>query len=233
MQCSCAGSTSWDRGNIDLAHGLGLEMGPLADQFSNDIASLLIDRMMGTTHMFRGELGGGERGAGALRLSLRARSPRRTLSEYGATDNHTTVQCCRICVSVLMGRLEDARRLQEETVAEAEQLGRVHNLCHVLAYGGAIGSALQQDWTAMARYVQQLNELAGPHELPFWEATVSFLRGIEAAHEGDPCAGADLRRRSGLVHPQRFRLSPPHLPRSVRLGDGASAEMTPRRGCCE
>jgi class 3 adenylate cyclase len=177
------------RGNIDLAHGLGLEMGPLAEQFSNDIASLLIDRMMGTTHMFRGELAAAsealERFARRYEPALHAG----TLSEYGATDNHTTVQCCRICVSVLMGRLEDARRLQQETVAEAEQLGRVHNLCHVLAYGGAIGSALQQDWTAMARYLHQLNELAGPHELPFWEAAVSFLRGIEAAHEGDPIRG--------------------------------------------
>ena len=177
------------RGNIDLAHGMGLEMRPLADQLSNDIAALLIDRMMGTTHMFRGELMAASDALERFAARYEADRHAAILSEYGVTDNHTTVQCCRICVSVLMGRLDDARTLQEQTVAEAEQLGRVHNLCHVLAYGGAIGSSLQQDWTAMSRYLQQLAELAEPHELPFWEAAVSFLRGIEEAHEGDPIRG--------------------------------------------
>lgn len=192
------------RGNIDIAHGLGLELQPLAQRLGSDTAQLLIDRMLGSTHMFRGEL---EAASEALERFAGRYEPERhlaALSEYGATDNHTTVQCCRICVAVLMGRLEDAQRLQDATVADAERLGRLHNLCHVLAYGGAIGSALRRDWEAMGHYLRELDALAGSHELPFWEATVSFLQGIEAAHRGDAArgrerfdAGADWFTRNG------------------------------------
>lgn len=177
------------RGHIDIAHGLGLELQALADQIATEISSLLIDRMMGSTHMFRGELAAA---SDALERFARLYDADRhavALSEYGATDNYTTVQCCRICIALLMGDFVTSRALQSSTVAEAEDLGRTHNLCHVLAYGGAIGSALQHDWVAMTRYLERLDELASAHELPFWQAVVNFLRGIEAAQAGDLARG--------------------------------------------
>jgi len=177
------------RGNIDIAHGFGLEVQALADQLSTEVASLLIDRMMGSTYMFRGELAAA---SDALERFARLYSKDRhaiALSEYGATDNYTTVQCCRICVAVLMGDLETARALQNSTVAEAERLGRIHNLCHVLAYGGAIGSELKHDWAALTRYLKRLDGVASAYELPFWKAAVHFLRGIEAAQGGNPARG--------------------------------------------
>ena len=179
------------RGQIDVAHGLGLEMKMLAAQIATDISSLLIDRMMGTTHMFRGELAAA---SDALERFASLYDPSRhaaALSEYGATDNYTTVQCCRICVAVLMGDLETPGSLQLATAAEAEKLGRIHNLCHVLAYGGALGSALHLDWDGMARYTDRLDDISSTQELPFWQAAVSFFRGIEAAHSGDVAGGRE------------------------------------------
>lgn len=177
------------RGGIDIAHSLGLELAPLAEQLGSDAALLLIDRMLGSTHLFRGEL---EAAHAALERFARRYDPDRhaaALAQYGATDNYTTVQCCRICVAVLTGQPEQARRLQETTVAAAERLGRVHNHCHVLAYGGAIGAALQSDWGAMSLYVRELRELAAPHALPFWEATVKLFEGIELTQQGELARG--------------------------------------------
>jgi class 3 adenylate cyclase/tetratricopeptide (TPR) repeat protein len=183
-------------GNVDIAHGLGLELKGLADEISTEVASLLIDRMMGTTHMFRGELAAASEALERFATLYRADRHAAALAQYGATDNYTTVQCCRICVAVLVGDLEPSRALQDSTVAEAEELGRIHNLCHVLAYGGAIGSLLRQDWKASTRYLNRLDELASAHQLPFWETAVHFLRGIEAAHDGDLRRGHAIFERA-------------------------------------
>lgn len=180
------------RGSIDVAHNLGLELRGLAEQIGTEIAALLIDRMTGSTHMFRGEL---EAASAALERFARLHAPERhaaALAGYGATDNFTTVQCCRICVAVLRDDIETARRLQDATAAEAEALGRFHNLCHVLAYGGALGSAMEQDWEGMMRYVTRLDAVSTAHELPFWRATVNFFRGIDAARSGEPARGRAL-----------------------------------------
>ncbi len=148
--------------------------------------------MMGSTYMFRGELAAASDALERFARRYDADRHAAALSEYGATDNYTTVQCCRICVAVLTGELETSRALQHATVAEAEGLGRTHNLCHVLAYGGAIGSALQHDWEAMTRYLNRLDELASEHELPFWQAAVQVLRGVEAAQRGDAARGRTI-----------------------------------------
>lgn len=179
------------RGGIDVAHGMGLELTALAQRLGSDTALLLIDRMLGSTHLFRGELH--DSNVALERFAARYDPERHAaaLSHYGATDNYTTVQCCRICLAVLTGQPQRARSLQEATVADAERLGRVHNHCHVLAYGGAIGAALQQDWEAMSVYLEELRELAAPHGLPFWDATVRLLEGIELTQRGEPERGRE------------------------------------------
>lgn len=179
-------------GGVDVAHGFAQELLGLAGQVSSETTPLLIDRMMGSTHMFRGELAEADRALERFARNFDADRHAAALSEYGATDNNTTVQCCRICVAALRGDRERSRALQASTIAQAEAMGRVHNLCHVLAYGGALGSGLLQDWDAMTRSVRRLQSVASEHDLPFWLADVDLFLGIEAVRVGDYGRGSAL-----------------------------------------
>jgi len=90
--------------------------------------------------------------------------------------------------------LKESRRLQSSTIQEAEALGRVHNLCHVLAYGGAFGSALRQEWTTMSDFAERLESVASEHVLPFWLAAVNMFRGIARASNAQDDADAFFSR---------------------------------------
>jgi class 3 adenylate cyclase len=181
-------------GGIDAAHELAQELQALADGIDSEITTLLMDRMMGTTHMFRGDLASAHDALEQFATRYDATRHAPHLSEYGATDNYTTVQCCRICVATLREDIEESRRLQSSTIQEAEALGRVHNLCHVLAYGGAFGSALRQEWTTMSDFAERLESVASEHVLPFWLAAVNMFRGIARASNAQDDADAFFSR---------------------------------------
>ncbi len=180
------------RGGIDIAHNFSLSLVPLAEQAGDEIAMLMIDRMLGSTFMFRGELAAADLALERFQQRYDAASHAERLAEFGATDNYTTVQCCRICIAALAGDIERSRRLQLEMEAEAETSGRIHNICHMTAYGGACAAALRNDWDAMEAHAHRLKLMATTHELPFWIAAAQCYEGTAAAANGDHLTGLAL-----------------------------------------
>ena len=179
------------RGTVDVAHHFSENLRDLVAQCDSEVAEMMHQRMLGTTHMFRGEFDAASEALEYFEENYNESSHGLAMSEFGVTDNYSTVQCCRICIAALRGDASLSRDLQEMTAANAAMLGLPHNRCHVLAYGGACAAALVGDWSTMMAYSQQLEKLAREHGLPFWLATASMYRGIGYVLEGAPRRGQE------------------------------------------
>lgn len=176
-------------GQVDLAHDFGAGLSGLTEQVAGDAPRLLHHRMMGSTALFRGEL---EAAGSELETFTEIFDEARhgaSLRPYGATDNWTTVQCCRVAVAALRGEADTRRRLLTATIEHAEERENPHNLCHAVAYGGALTAAFTGAHDDMSDHVQRLSGLAASHKLPFWSAITQMYTAILDVLEGHDTAG--------------------------------------------
>lgn len=178
-------------GAIDVAHAFSLRLRPLVQQANREIEPLVFNRMLGSTHMFRGELAKSSIALENFVANYRDELHYEAMGSYGITDNYTTVQCCRVCVAILTGDVERGNALRESMIKEAENLGRMHNLCHAIAFGGAYSAALQLDWPKVGRFANRLLALATQNDLPFWISIAGFFLAMEKQAKGEDEAASE------------------------------------------
>ena len=178
-------------GQVDLAHDFGQGLSDLAVQIDDPVARLVHDRMTGSTALFRGDLDDAEAALERFVATHRPDEHGEGLAQYGATDNWTTVQCCRIALAGLRGDADRRDALLRPAMSQAEARKDPHNLCHAIAYGGAVSAALLGDHDAFRAHAAQLARLAERHELPFWDATATIFRAVVDVLDGDGARGHD------------------------------------------
>ena len=180
------------RGDIDVAHTFAARLEGLVARTETAVERLAFLRMLGSTGMFRGNLNAASGWLDAFVRQYRPDIHAEGLAAFGATDNFTTVQCCRICIAALRGDVIGSQSIRDETIDTAENLGRVHNLGHVLGYGSAFSSALQYDWDNVVTAATRLEALATQYSLPFWQALSDLHLGMADVADGQ--RGPGLRR---------------------------------------
>jgi class 3 adenylate cyclase len=177
------------QGDIDGAHELvvGLSTAVLSGQ--SDLHALVIHRLVGSTHMFRGEFPEARFHLRAFIDAYRPAEHAEPLRAFGATDNLTTVLCCLAAIEAIVGTTAATDRAIADALASATATGHPHTLCHTLAFGAGLPAAIRSDWSALARHVQQLADIVATHQLGFWGHFAAILEGILLTSGGNIQAG--------------------------------------------
>jgi len=189
------------QGDIDTAHGLTLGLADAVPAAEKSVQALMINRMLGSTFMFRGEF---EQASAHLDSFLEAFESDRhipALNQFGATDNHITVLCCLAAISAFIDDAQTALQKSQQAVSAAERHGHVHTLCHTLCFGAALPAGLRQDWEQLALHQKRLTSIAKMHQSGFWASFAMMLKGISSAARGDVENGRAIfyRARKKLV----------------------------------
>jgi len=181
-------------GEIDAAHALGERFGQLAQSAGGEIEQLLLLRMNGTTHMFRGELALAREPL--LRFAGRFEAGRHApgLRSYGTTEHQVTVSCSLATIAALEGDVAQALHWREHACAQARAVGHAHSTAHALAFASCLTGAILGQAGFLRNTARELIALADDAGLPYWrDIGVYFLGCAKLMGEQDR-AGLDEAR---------------------------------------
>ncbi len=171
-------------GDIDVGHDFALNLSDIANQEPTGLHQMLLHRMVGTTHMLRGEFDNAlwhlERFISNYRADIHADLMR----PFGATDNHATVMSCFSAIRAITGTQDEANRAIDAALLAAEQTGLAHTMCHTLTFGAALPSALRRDWDAVSNFRDRLHKISSERDLAFWAIFDRMLTGFLQIAEG-------------------------------------------------
>ena len=176
-------------GDIDGAHDLVVGLSPVILSGRNDLHALVIHRLVGSTHMFRGAFSEARFHLSAFIEGYRPADHAEPLRAFGATDNLATVLCCLAAIEAITGTDQSTGRAVQAALSAAEATGHPHTLCHTLAFGAGLPAAIRGDWAALATQGQQLAAITEGHGLAFWRHFVAMIDGILLTASGSPDQG--------------------------------------------
>lgn len=184
------------QGDIDTAHGLTLGLADAVPAATNSLQSLIVNRMLGSTFMFRGEFEQARAHLDSFLKEFRDDQHIPALSQFGATDNYITVLCCLAAISAFVDDADTALQASQRAVSAAETHAHIHTLCHTLCFGAALPAGLRQDWKQLAGHQRRLRSIGKKHQLGFWECFAVMLQGISVAAKGDVENGSAIFYRA-------------------------------------
>ncbi|WP_322890867.1 MULTISPECIES: AAA family ATPase [unclassified Yoonia] len=202
------------QGDIDGAHELVVGLSPVVLAENRDLHSLVIHRLVGSTHMFRGEFHEARFHLSAFIADYRPADHAEPLRAFGATENLSTVLSCLAAMEAITGTSEATEQAVSAALSAAQATGHPHTLCHTLAFGAALPAAIRCDWVALAAHGKRLSAIADDHELGFWRHFAAMIDGIVIAATGATKAGrlrfdeghAALKQRGMRFMGPSFRL---------------------------
>lgn len=177
------------QGDIDVAHDFAVSLAGIAAADASGLQQMMLNRMNGSTHMFRGEFSKARRELQSFLDSYNPEAHAAPLRQFGATDNYVTVLCCLSAMESIDGSAEATREAIGRAVAAAEACEHVHTLCHTLTFGAALPAAILGDWEALRRYASQLTNVAQVRGLGFWLHFSCILNGILQLVDGSGESG--------------------------------------------
>ncbi len=209
------------QGDIDTAHGLTLGLADAVPAAEKSVQALMVNRMLGSTYMFRGEFEKASAHLGSFIEAFEDDPNLPALNQFGATDNYITVLCCLAAISAFMDDAPTAHKASQRAVSAAENHGHIHTLCHTLCFGAALPAGLRQDWEQLALHQKRLTAIAKKHQLGFWASFAMMLKGISSAARGDVENGGAIfyRARNKLVG-QGFHFMGPTFHMVLLLASG-------------
>ena len=178
------------QGDIDTAHDFSIGLLPMTVEDPGRVHRMVLDRMLGSTYMFRGEFARARRHLDRFLADYRPAEHAEPLRRFGATDNHATVLCCIAAIEAFEGSDAVARSAVARALASAEASQHLHTLCHTLTFGAALPAGIRGNWAELDAHRTRLAELAETHGLGFWSHVLQLLSGIALVSRGEAAAGA-------------------------------------------
>lgn len=172
------------QGDIDAGHEFAVGLADIARSDPTGLHALVLDRMLGSSHMFRGEFDDARQYLDRFLATYDPDLHAEPLRPFGATDNHATVLCCIAAIEAFTGTPENTRAATAAALASARASEMTHTLCHTLTFGAAFPAAIRRDWGAFRDHASELKQLAQSRQLAFWLVYARMLTGI-----GDIAAG--------------------------------------------
>ena len=180
------------KGDIDGAHEFTTGLSPAIASDETGVHELVIHRMMGSTHMFRGDFPEAMYHLEAFKEIYEPARHSEPLKQFGATDNNVTVLCCVAAIEAIIGDEESTQRAVNEAVAAAEATGHAHTMCHTLVFGAALPAGIRGRWDRLDLRARQLRTIVSEHGLSFWGHFAEALDGIAQCARGELDAGRSL-----------------------------------------
>jgi class 3 adenylate cyclase/Cdc6-like AAA superfamily ATPase len=177
------------QGDIDTAHGFTFGVAGAFGPEGESSHELMIHRMLGSTHMFRGELEAAKIHLHSFLNKYRPEEHLDALRRFGATDNYVTVLCCIAAIAAFDDDNDYAQQARRRAIAAADASRHVHTLCHTLCFGAALPTGLRGEWEELAALHDRLSTIAQERQLVFWQCFARMIEGILIASRGDAAGG--------------------------------------------
>jgi predicted ATPase len=177
------------RNGLSLAN----EFTKLAEEASDSEASLVGDRLIGTSHHFLGEQEAARRHIERmLDRSTSVSDP----SEIIRFQCNQSIAARSYLAKVLwlQGYPEQALEAVEHTISDARAISHSHSLCYALASGACPITFFVGDLLVAERYVTMLLDDAVTHRLALWTKMGRGFKGTLLIRRGDLSAGVQLLR---------------------------------------
>jgi class 3 adenylate cyclase len=171
-------------GDIDVGHDFALNLSDIADKEPTGLHQMLLHRMVGTTHMLRGEFKSALWHLERFVSNYDAETHADLMRPFGATDNHATVMSCFSAIRAITGTPAESEQAINAALHAAEQTGLAHTMCHTLTFGAALPSALRRDWDAVSNFRDRLHQVSSERDLAFWAIFDQMLTGFLQIADG-------------------------------------------------
>ena len=181
-------------GEIDAAHALGERFGQLVQTAGGEIEQLLLLRMNGTTHMFRGELALARDPLLRFVGSFEAGQHAGELRTYGTTEHQVTVSCSLAAIAALEGDVAQAVHWREHACAQARAVGHAHSTAHALAFASCLTGAILGQATYLRDTARELISVSDEAGLPYWRDMGVYFLGCAKLMGDQDRAGLDEAR---------------------------------------
>lgn len=190
--------TLYAAGEIDRAHELGVGLADLAKADGTGISQLVLDRMLGNTYLFRGELDQADLHITRFIDTFDPGIHRAPLVEFGASDNLVVMYSSLAVLRALQGDRVACVAGSDACQASARVVGQVQSHCTATGFGGAFPMLLIEDYEAAGRYVGELSSWIEGQNLAHWTAYRDMFEGIvmianTQINEGEAKFGQGLR----------------------------------------
>ena len=199
--------TLYAAGEIDKAHELGQSLSTLAQADQTGVSQLALDRMLGNSHLFRGELKQAETYITRFIATFDAAQHRAPLAGFGASDNLVVMYSSLAVLRALEGDTAACTAAAKDCQAAALTVGQIQSYCTATGFGGAFPMLLIGDYAAAANYAAQLSAKIEGQNLTHWEAYRDMFAGIIQIADAQSKAGeAQFKRGLDAItqHGDRF-----------------------------
>ena len=195
-------------GDIEALYGTARQIRQSAEQ-AGPVDRLLAHRTLGSTLMFRGELGAAVAEFSAFLDLYDPAQHDGELARTGATNHAGVAMLCLAECFTLMGERNQSAKWREAMFAYAKERSHAPSLCQVLSFGGCWLAALLGNVDELVRYAAELRSLVARHDLGPWRAHVDLLSGLGDIQRGALEQGFVAAKRGieALVASNAFLLS--------------------------
>ncbi|RJL21813.1 AAA family ATPase [Paracoccus siganidrum] len=179
-------------GEIDTAHAFGLGLEELARADDSGLFRMVLDRMLGSSLMFRGEL---DQARARLQAFLDRYDPAlhdEPLREFGVTNNYVTVLCCMASIEALTGSDASTRAAVGRVLAAVDALNHHHTTFHSLIFGAALPCGIRGDIEMLDMVLARLDRMMQDHPHDLWGLLAQLAGAIRLAGRGQGAEAARL-----------------------------------------
>jgi len=185
------------------------------------VASLIGERLVGTSLHFLGEQENGKRRVERMIDKSDASNSRTQITRF-QFDQSSAANAYLARILWLQGCPDQARRAAERSVAQAQALNHSLSLCYSLGSAACPIALLAGDLTAAERSVSMLIELSARNVLALWHIMGRCFRGILDIKRGDHDVGLPLLGAAlGALHESGFTLY--HTAALAEFAEGRAA----------
>jgi class 3 adenylate cyclase len=180
-------------GAIHAARELALQMREAAT-LGSEIDRLVAHRTCGTSLLFSADF---KAALGEYHRFLELYDPERHAADLrlGHSDHATIVMLGLAETYLVLADSDAADHWRDRTLATARQSQRLHDMGHVLAFGGCLHPAMARRYDEMARSADELNDLVTRHDLRFWRGHADLFSGLSRIRRGETDEGFGVARR--------------------------------------
>lgn len=172
------------QGDIDIAHDFSLGLGDLAAKDHSEIHPMVLDRMLASTCVFRGEFDEARVYIDHMLSTYEPDTHRDDMAPFGATDNFVTVLTCLTAVESASGQKNKAQAAMNRTLTAAKASGHIHSMCHTLTFAFALPAILLENWADLEHATKQLSTLVVKEDRPLWAYFADMLHGFVLVQHG-------------------------------------------------
>jgi predicted ATPase len=163
-----------------------------AERHKDTVSLSVAHRIIGTTHLTRGEL------PAALTHLERARSlyelqfDTPSLQYQYGQDVGASILCYLSWVLWLQGDVDQALEVATKAIARAQELSHPHTQAFTICHARGMMDIFRRRSEGMQSYAEAVVFLCNEHDLSHWSACGRILEGQAAAFEGDTDQGIEM-----------------------------------------